>query len=110
MPADRRRRRRSPRRRSLRCRRPCISPRPTAAQIQTYARNQYQALATVIQSYSDAQGTFVLAGDAQSIATYASVALTNADFTTFQNLTVTYGSVTNGVVTLTTAGLAQFRS
>ena len=83
---------------------------PTPAEIQTFANGQYQALTTTIQSYANAQGTFVLAGDAQSIAMYAPAALTGANYTTFQNLTVTYGSVTAGVVTLTTAGLAQFRA
>ncbi|WP_049823998.1 leukotoxin LktA family filamentous adhesin, partial [Bradyrhizobium sp. WSM2254] len=83
---------------------------PTAAQIQSYANGRYQAYAQTIQNYANAQGTFLLAGDAASIAKYAPAALTSADYTTFQNLTVTYGQVTNGQVTLTTAGLAQFRA
>src|SRR5207244_4334019 len=83
---------------------------PTDTQIQNYAKGQYQAFATTIQNYSNAQGTFVLAGDAASIAMYAPRALSSADYTTFQNLTVTYGSVTNGQVMLSNAGLAQFRA
>jgi len=83
---------------------------PTTAQIQNYANGLYQTYAQAIQNYSNAQGTFVLANDAKSIAMYASGALTSSDYATFQNLTVTYGSVTGGVVTLTSAGIAQFRA